>query len=54
MAGLDQNLSRLLRAPGAPGNLRDLLIGALARAQIPAFKPEIGIDHADESLSSGK
>ena len=41
-------MPRLLAAPGAPGDLHDLLEGALGRAQIAAVEPEIGIDHADQ------
>ena len=48
MAGLDQHFARLGPAPGAPGDLRDLLEGALGRAQVAAFEAEIGIDHADQ------
>ena len=48
MARLDQHFARLRPASGAAGDLRDLLIGALGRAQVAAFEAEIGIDHADQ------
>ncbi len=48
MAGLDQHFARLGPASRAPGDLRDLLVGPLGRAQIAAFEAEIGIDHAHQ------
>ena len=34
--------------PGAARDLRDLLVGPLGRAQVAAFEPEVGIDHAHQ------
>ena len=38
----------LFAAPGAAGDLLDLLEGALGGAQVSAGQAEIGIDHADQ------
>ena len=46
--GLDQHPARLVAAPGAAGDLLDLLEAALGGAQIAAVEPEVGIDHADQ------
>ena len=48
VAGLQQHFARFRSASRAPGDLRDLLVGPLARAQIAALEAEIGIDHADQ------
>ena len=46
--GLDQHAARLVAAPGAAGDLLDLLEAALGGAQVAALQAEIGIDHADQ------
>ena len=46
--GLDQHAARLVAAPGAPGDLLDLLEAALGGAQVAALKAEVGIDHPDQ------
>ena len=46
VARLDQHFARLRPAPRTTRHLRHLLIGPLCRAQIAAFQPQIGIDHA--------
>ena len=48
LVGLDQHPARLLAAPGAAGDLGDLLEAALGGAQIAARQAEIGVDHADQ------
>ena len=47
-AGLDEDMARLFAAPGAPGDLHDLLEGAFGRAQVAALQPQVRIDHADQ------
>src|SRR3546814_19301392 len=47
-ARLDQHLAGLDPAPGAPRDMRDLLKGALGRAQVAAVAPEVGLADADE------
>ena len=46
--GLDEHAARLVAAPGAAGDLLDLLEAALGRAQVAAGEAEVGIDHADQ------
>ena len=46
--GLDQHPARLVAAPGAAGDLLDLLEAALGGAQIAARQAEVGVDHPDQ------
>ena len=46
--GLDQHAARLVAAPGAAGDLLDLLEAALGRAKVAALEAEVGVDHADQ------
>ena len=46
--GLPWSGERLPVVVLAPGDLGDLLIGPLRRAQIAALKPQVRIDHADQ------
>ena len=46
--GLDQHAARLVAAPGAAGDLLDLLEAALGGAQVAARQAEIGVDHPDQ------
>ena len=48
VVGLDEHPSGLVAAPGAAGDLLDLLEAALGRAQVAAGQAEVGIDHADQ------
>ena len=48
LMGLDENAPRLFTAPGAPGDLRDLLKAAFARPQVAALQRKIRVDDADE------
>ena len=49
IACLDEDLTRLFAAPCPASGLRNLLEGAFGGAQIPALKPQIGVDHPDQS-----
>ena len=46
--GLDKHSSRLVAAPGAAGDLLDLLEAAFSRAQVASLQAQVGVDHADE------
>ena len=48
IVGLDQHAPGLVAAPGAPGDLLDLLEAALGGAQVAALQPEVGVDHPDQ------
>ena len=48
IVGLDEDAARLVAAPGAAGDLLDLLEAALGGAQVAALQAEVGVDHADQ------
>ena len=45
---LHENLALHVAAPGAPGDLREQLEGALARAEIRLVQREVGVNDADQ------
>ena len=48
VVGLDQHAPGLVAAPGASGDLLDLLEAALGGAQVTALQGQVGIDHPDQ------